>query len=63
MAEIPVEVVEFLRKLDASYQEIFMDLYTSPCLSCDQKPRYVHRSPRCLEMGEELRKIISAYKI
>lgn len=63
MAEIPAEVVEFLKKLDASYQDIFMDLYSSPCSSCDQKPRLVHRTPKCLEIGEELRKIISAYKI
>ena len=61
---LPEDVRAFLAALDASYEDIFMTMYTSPCAGCNGgKPRLVHRDPTTSRLGGELRRIVDSYRI
>lgn len=61
---LPEDVRAFLAALDASYEDIFMTTYTSPCAACNGgKPRMVHRDPTTSRLGGELRRIVDSYRI
>lgn len=61
---LPEDVRAFLAALDASYEDIFMTMYTSPCSACNGgKPRLVHRGPLEHRLGGELRRIVDSYRI
>ena len=59
---LPEDVRAFLTALDASYEDIFMTMYTSPCSACNGgKPRLVHRGPLEHRLGGELRRLVANY--